>query len=335
MDFCLGEATLGVCEQLMDGEATLQAVQMMCSPITFCGYGEWHRDMNSFRVAPLEGLAMDVQVNGHAYLQWNIPLYDDDVLWIVPGSHLRAATDVEKRQLLTDPRVPLPGALQVDLKAGDAVVYTNIMLHWGSHYTTKLRRTVHLSYRSFGGQLFPHAALPHWDFDFGFAERLSPTARAVMTHVRDLYAQERDDIESFMRAILARNEAAFRELLDKLHPGKEGKMVALILLSPWAKSITSIVRGGPGDGPFYADVADRFTEQEGQELEQRFAGLQTQLAADREAAHARLREEFRGLEPIPGDLSSFNFDRRSTSCFYSEMPAEFGLDQFVASWNGQ
>jgi hypothetical protein len=37
-------------------------------------------------------------------------------------------------------RPPLPGGLQVELQAGDAVVYPHLILHWGSSYSPTLRR---------------------------------------------------------------------------------------------------------------------------------------------------------------------------------------------------
>jgi hypothetical protein len=350
VEFCLAENTLGVCAQLMQAEPAPRAIQMMCSPIVDYGHTDWHRDIDSIAVAPFEGLAMDTQANGPGELQWNIALYDDDVFWVVPGSHLRPETEAETRQLLKDPRVPLPGAQQVALKAGDAVVYTNILLHWGSIYTAKLRRTVHFVYRAFGGQLFPHYHLPQFNFDFDFIEQLAPVPRAAFERFQDLYTQERKDIERLLRAILARDEATFRVALDVLHPGKKGKMVALVLLSKWAQYIATLsradVRNLPMEErasaagvdsfavPFYAEVAHRFTESEGQALKLRFAGLEAQMAADREAAYARIREQFRGFEPIPGDPSSFDFRTRATRTLYSNMPTDYGLDEFIADWDG-
>jgi len=75
-------------------------------------------------------------------IQWNVPLYDDSVLWVVPGSHRRPNTQAENKQLLADRTVPLPSSIPVELKAGDGVCYTNTILHWGSDYSTKLRRTI-------------------------------------------------------------------------------------------------------------------------------------------------------------------------------------------------
>ena len=52
-------------------------------------------------------------------------------------------TEAENQQLLADPKVPLPGAVQTHLNAGDGVVYVLPILHWGSNYSRKMRRTIH------------------------------------------------------------------------------------------------------------------------------------------------------------------------------------------------
>ena len=58
------------------------------------------------------------------------------------------------------------GGVPVELRAGDGVIYSNFLIHWGSDYTTKLRRTLH------GG----HAIFGHYP-ELGFTESLAPWAR--------------------------------------------------------------------------------------------------------------------------------------------------------------
>ena len=66
---------------------------------------------------------------------------DGGPLGVVPGSHRRPNTDAENAQLLEDVHSQIsPEALQVKLKAGQGALYTNTILHWGSNYTSKLRR---------------------------------------------------------------------------------------------------------------------------------------------------------------------------------------------------
>tara|TARA_Y100000588_G_scaffold77561_1_gene80859 strand:- start:99 stop:266 length:168 start_codon:yes stop_codon:yes gene_type:complete len=45
----------------------------------------------------------DFLENGPDHLQWNITLYDDDVFWVVPGSHIPPNTAPEDRQLAAVP----------------------------------------------------------------------------------------------------------------------------------------------------------------------------------------------------------------------------------------
>ena len=152
VEFCLHDNTLEVSRQIMQApEASPTAMFFMCNPKTNSGPDRWHRDVGGRRQAPLRGLQEDMLANTPASVQWNIPLYDDDVLWIVPGSHRRANTPDEDRQLAENRRVPLPDGMQVKLNAGDGVVYSSMILHWLSNYSTKLRRVIHLSYRPFGG----------------------------------------------------------------------------------------------------------------------------------------------------------------------------------------
>ena len=49
-------------------------------------------------------------------------LYDDEVLYVVPGSHARLNTAEENAQLAEDDSVPLPNSVQTKLNAGDAAV---------------------------------------------------------------------------------------------------------------------------------------------------------------------------------------------------------------------
>lgn len=65
------------------------------------------------------------------HAQYNIALFDDASLIVVPGSHKRARTEEERN---ADPyESNLSGQLVVDLKAGDTVFYNSNILHRGSY----------------------------------------------------------------------------------------------------------------------------------------------------------------------------------------------------------
>ena len=92
----LHENTQGVSTQLMgEPDAAVTEMMMMCSPVRDRGPAVWHRDIHPIDTAPLQGYIDDIIENGPRYVQWNISLYDDSVLWVVPGSHLRINTEEE------------------------------------------------------------------------------------------------------------------------------------------------------------------------------------------------------------------------------------------------
>ena len=311
VEFCLHDNTLGVSRQIMQApDASPTAMFFMCNPKTHHGPDRWHRDVGGRRQAPLRGLQEDMLANTPPSVQWNIPLYDDDVLWIVPGSHRRANTPDEDRQLAEKRRVPLPGGMQLKLNAGDGVVYSSMILHWPSNYSTKLRRVIHLSYRPFGGQVYPYSAYFYWNLRF--TRHLSQAARAQFEHFAQLSAEEHDHVEAFFRAILAKDEAAFRAELAVLHPGEEQRIVCVVLLSRLATKICELCTPEIASLPLSArakavgdqrtslymaeEIAGRFSTEEVDLLRQRFAPLEASLDSD------------------------------------VEMPVDFGVDEFVTSW---
>ena len=109
-----------------------------------------HRDIIASHSAPAQAYT-DLNVEGHPlYLQWNLALEDDTVLGVVPHSHARLNTPAENAQLRAGGlRSPLPGTVQTELRAGDAVVYMMPILHWADNYTPLRRRTIHGGFSEF------------------------------------------------------------------------------------------------------------------------------------------------------------------------------------------
>lgn len=99
----------------------------------------WHRDDIPATATAEEELT---RLNQSAYsAQWNLALYDDASLIVVPGSHQRARTDVERA---ADPfEKDMPEQLIVQLKAGDVVFYNNNILHRGAYRSDLERMTLH------------------------------------------------------------------------------------------------------------------------------------------------------------------------------------------------
>ena len=313
VELCLEEGTLGVSRRLMQApHAAPTLMSLMCNPSEDHGPDRWHRDIRPAALAPLAGLQHDARANGPAYVQWNIPLYDDAVLWVVPGSHWRVNTDEENRVLGRNPSLPLPGGIPVKLKAGDAVVYLNTMLHWGSDYSAKLRRTIHLGYRAFGAAIYPHAHAFNWDL--GFTSRLSADTRRQFETFFELHAKERRVIEAVLRAALERDADEFQRQLATLHPGAEGRMVALVLLSKLIRRLPQLAETDAPGFELRKDIADAFSAGEIESIGCRFAALD-----------AALRE--------PADHFVPGFQDGPAGYAFENMPAGFGVDEFIGSWS--
>ena len=88
----------------------------------------------------------------HARLCVQIPLLDDDTLWVCPGSHLRPNSEGEEADLAATATLtprhdggkpsktntgPIGEAVPVSLKAGDGVVYLNCILHVSALFSPK------------------------------------------------------------------------------------------------------------------------------------------------------------------------------------------------------
>ena len=203
-------------------------MMMMCNPVRDHGPADWHRDVSATFHGPLQAFVDDVLENGPRYVQWNIPLYDDNVLWVVPKSHRRINTPEEDRQLAADPKVPLPGSISTELRAGDGVVYVQPMLHWASNYGRTLRRTIH-------GGFCLWSRYP----DLGFTEYLSHSARATFDGWAQRSMRMQDLTESALRAAMAGDAAAYARALEGLQPGigRAGKNLLTVYLSKVARNI--------------------------------------------------------------------------------------------------
>lgn len=114
----------------------------------------WHRDdVPATLSAADEARALGLDAHWHcgnnppgkhaapAHAQWNLALYDDESLVVVPGSHRRPRTDDERA---ADPFAPeLPAMRHVRLGPGDVVFYDNNILHRGIYRKGVERATLH------------------------------------------------------------------------------------------------------------------------------------------------------------------------------------------------
>jgi hypothetical protein len=99
----------------------------------------WHRDDIPATATAEEEMERLGKPAWHA--QWNLALYEDSSLIVLPKSHLRARTDEERN---ADPlEKNMPGQIFVKQQPGDIVFYNNNIFHRGSYKCDKERMTLH------------------------------------------------------------------------------------------------------------------------------------------------------------------------------------------------
>ncbi len=322
VEFLLGETTLGVCRQLIDAEhVALHYMACICSADEIeSGPAAWHRDIGPGDPAPLNGMIANMQHHGPSYLQWNIALYPDSVFWIVPRSHTRVNTQAENDQLRENPRTPLPDGMAVEMGPGDGVVYTHLLLHWGSHYSTNMRRTIHPGYRPIHfGKAMPNVHWRHWQPSF--YHHLSPAARQQFETWDQLYLEEFDRIADLFHAVVDGDGNTFSARFADLHASPHEPLVSLVMLTKMAHKLHRLKHNGEsadalwGIGRDFEYLGSLFSDEQVATLWQRFDALEQKLKLPQAVDHPAFQ---RGHSPYADD----------------DMPADFTLEDFVASWNG-
>ena len=321
VEIWLHENTQGASSELLGvSDAAVTEMMLMCNPVRDRGPAHWHRDLYPPYGAPLQGYVDDIIESGPRYVQWNLCLYDDGVLWVVPGSHARLNTERENELLRTNRHIPFPGGVQTHLKAGDGVAYILPILHWGSNYSTKTRRTIHGGFSTF----------TQYE-NQNYMKYLSTSAQATFDRWIQRSEQMIVHTESILRAAIEKDPTAYHAGLEKLHPGRgeKGKMLSTVYLSKIAKRIydckhpdfdklpqesrDSAIRSHPITLQWGLHLANRFSFKEAQSLWNRFKPVDARIQSDVESA-------------APG------YEDRPSRYHFNEMPADFSVEDFTASW---
>ena len=311
LEFLFSDRAFGFTRDMLESpDAAPLGMWILCSANT-----GWHRDIHPFDMAPLDGLQEDIRINGPPYLQWNIALCDDPFLHVVPGSHLRRNSSEESKIERSMGLIPLTGTLKVDLKAGDGVIYINNILHAAANSESTKRRTLHLGYQAFGGRGFSHF-YPTVSMCTEFLDRISTEFAELCRHFDSLHETRREEVIRVLLAILDRDEAAYAEAIERIHPSRYCRMVTAVVLSKTAYLMRKFKNSDERtyhNGPDMQKLTARFSTKELEELWCRFAILDRKLQADEEI-----------YEPL--------FQSGPTRYFFYEMPEDFGMDDFVNSW---
>ncbi|KZM20333.1 uncharacterized protein EKO05_0007014 [Ascochyta rabiei] len=167
-----------------DDDLTMELYNMLVRPDADFAL-RWHRDDIPASATAAEELQRLSRPGYHA--QWNLALYDDSSLVLVPGSHKRARTDAERDAEPYEPN--MPGQITVHLKAGQVAFYNNNILHRGVYDSKKERLTLHGSIGTVaaGGErarnVLQHG-VGEWAKEDDFGE-LEPEMRARATWMRE------------------------------------------------------------------------------------------------------------------------------------------------------
>ncbi len=158
----------------------------------------WHRDVIQIPQDEIADWLFSPE-RFHNSVQINLPLVDENSLWIVPASHNRPNTEAENAAFggskhYAPVGVDMPGGIPVKLKAGQAVLYNNNLIHRG--FTEKMtvpRRTLHMGYHSVAYPPTWHFYLLNGDLlTREYLETLSPEMRQMMQEYLECRAQYPD-----------------------------------------------------------------------------------------------------------------------------------------------
>lgn len=129
------QTLLGDCNE---GDLVMELFNLLCRPDKDFEL-KWHRDDIPATATAEEEMARLKEPAWHA--QWNLALYHDTSLIVVPGSHLRSRTEEERN---ADPfEANMKDQIVVEMQPGDVVFYNNNILHRGAYIASKERMTLH------------------------------------------------------------------------------------------------------------------------------------------------------------------------------------------------
>ena len=147
---CVHPSIMRLGETLIGKPLVLEGAAMLAADAGNTYKQGWHRDVLQVpeHLVDVSRFSPDCF---HNCWQINLALADDQSLWIVPASHNRPNNDAENAAFggskhRSPEDADMPGGMCVKLKAGEAAVYNNNLIHRGHNATGHRRLTFHASY---------------------------------------------------------------------------------------------------------------------------------------------------------------------------------------------
>ncbi|POW22202.1 hypothetical protein PSHT_01542 [Puccinia striiformis] len=138
---------VGLLSDMSPDEHTMAGLHnLLVEPLNHRFALSWHRDTIKSNVDEDEERQRLASKALYGGVQWNLALYHDECLFVVPSSHLRTRTPIERQittQALNSPTCEMPGGIPATLAPGEAVFYDPEILHRGTYDPKSKRRTLH------------------------------------------------------------------------------------------------------------------------------------------------------------------------------------------------
>ena len=149
---CSNSTIVAFLEEHWREEAVFRSTALFFNPTDTSEEGHWHRDLQFVFADPAEqqlAISQASAIKGEE-LQVQVPLYYDDSLEYIPGSHHRWDTHEESEVRLGDGGAcscdSIAGSVRIGVSAGDALVFNPNGIHRGRYLSTHPRLTIMVTY---------------------------------------------------------------------------------------------------------------------------------------------------------------------------------------------
>ncbi|ASP49762.1 phytanoyl-CoA dioxygenase family protein [Cognaticolwellia beringensis] len=151
-------------ESMFGSEIYFHNTQLFFNPLNSKRLPYWHRDM---QYSPISDDIQKAEQKNMVSLHIRIPLVKEKGVEIIPGTHKRWDTDLERDVRFElnghQNNEELPNAILIELDVGDILIFSSQMIHRGNYELNDSRKALdlcvgqyhHLSFNFFDKQVLP------------------------------------------------------------------------------------------------------------------------------------------------------------------------------------
>jgi hypothetical protein len=145
-EYLLYEPFMACCRAFMGEELRMGWIDLRTNPHSDDFPGGWHRDIEK---DPSLQREMEILNKPIVDFRWYLPLVEDNCLQIVPGSHRRNRTELERDCLVNNPHIDLPDQLTINLCPGQVAFWSGNTIHRGTMSKNVERLTLAASWAKY------------------------------------------------------------------------------------------------------------------------------------------------------------------------------------------